>query len=181
MAWSTPLTVATNDILTAAQYNQSIRDNFLQMAPAKATGPGNWFTVSATNEISERGITSNVVNAAEQTSATTYSDLSTVGPSVTVNCKYALAFMNVRMRNVHGDGRGAYVSLACSGATTFAASDNWMISSAGIKDGNPVRIGSAFGFTCSTAGSNTFTMKYRCQPGYAPAQFEMRELVVIPL
>jgi hypothetical protein len=179
MSWSAPLTVAANDILTAAQYNQSVRDNMLQMAPAKATGPGNWFSVSATNEISERMINSSVVTTSEQTSSTSYVDLSTVGPSVTVTCKYALVFMNVRMRNVNGDGRGAYVSLACSGASTFSANDNWMISSAGIKNDNPVRVGGSFGFTVSSAGTNTFTMKYKCQAGYTPAQFEQRELVVI--
>lgn len=181
MAWTTPLTVAASDILTAAQYNQSVRDNMLQQAPAKATGAGNWFSVSATNEITERNVSSHVINTSERTSSTTYGDLATVGPSVTVTCKYALVFMNVRMRNVNGDGRAAYVSLSCSGATSFSANDDWMISTAGIKNNNPVRVGGSFGFSVSTAGSNTFTMKYKCQTGYTPAQFEMRELVVIPL
>jgi hypothetical protein len=181
MAWSTPITVATNDILSAAQYNQSIRDNLLETAPAKATSSGNWFTVSGTNQISERNMSSAVVNTSDQTTSTTYADLDSTGPSVTVNCLAAMVFISARMRNLAAtDGKGAYVSVEVSGATSISASDSWMISSAGVKSGNPERMGSSHGFVL-TPGDNTFTMKYKCQTGYTPAQFEQREIVVIPL
>lgn len=181
MAWSTPITVATNDVLTAAQYNQSVRDNLLEMAAAKATGPGNWFTVSGTNQIAERKFSSSVVNDIGQTISTSYADLTTAGPTVTVNCLAAVVLFSARMRNMASvDGKGAYASVEVSGATSVAASDNWMASSGGVKSNNPNRISSTRGFLLNP-GDNTFTMKYRCQPTYTPAQFEQRELVVIPL
>jgi len=181
MAWSTPITVATNDILTAAQYNQSVRDNLLEMASAKASGPGNWFTVSGTNQLAERKFVSSVANDSGQTISTSYADLTTAGPSVTVNCLAAVVFVSARMRNLATtDGKGAYASFEVSGATSIGASDNWMASSGGVKSNNPQRISSCRGVLLN-AGDNTFTMKYRCQPTYTPAQFEQREIVVIPL
>lgn len=179
MAWITPITVATNDLLTAAQYNASVRDNFLEMAPAKATSSGNMFATSGTNQISERGVASHAISTSETTSATAYGDLATVGPFVTVNCAAALVFISARMSNVN-EGAGAYASVAVSGATTIAASDDWMISIGGGALDNPIRIGTgtAFGLT---AGSNTFTMKYKSQPGKTPSKFEQREIVVIGL
>lgn len=179
MAWSTPITVATNDILTAAQYNLGVRDNFLEMAPAKATGSGNIFTTTGTNQIAERQIGSAIVSESQATSSTSYADLATVGPSVTVNCAAALVFIAARMSN-DNDGRGAYASVAVSGATTVAASDDWMISLGGSADVNPIRVGGSIAFP-TTPGSNTFTMKYKSQTGYTPSRFEYREIVVIPI
>lgn len=180
MTWIAPITVATNDILSAAQYNVSVRDNLLETAPAKATGSGNMFSVSANNQIGERDVNSSYLDVSEQTVSTSYADLDTTGPSVTVDCAVAIVLFSARMRNVNGDGKGAYASVAGSGSTVFSASDAIGISVSGIAANNPMRIGGQFAVAL-TPGSNTFTMKYRCQVGYAPCQFEQRELVVIPL
>jgi hypothetical protein len=181
MVWSTALTAVDNAILTASQYNASVRDNLLETAPAKATGAGNWFTVSGVNQISERQIRSAAVSTAEQCTSAQYGDLDTVGPSVTVFCKWAIVFVSARVRSLATtDGRGAYVSVEVSGSNSYAATDDWGISMVGMKANNPNRIGGHLGLTMGVAGTNTFTLKYRCQSGYPPCQFEQRELVVIP-
>lgn len=179
MAWTTPITVATNDILTAAQYNQSVRDNMLEMAPAKATGSGNLFMGVAANQIAERVVGSSVVAAMESTTSTSYGDLTTVGPLVTANCTAAIVFISAKMSNPN-EGRSATVSVAISGATTRAASDDWCLSVGGSAANNPIRVGAAMAFALNS-GSNTFTMKYKSQAGYTPSYFEDREMVVIPL
>lgn len=180
MAWTAPITVATNDILSAAQYNRYVRDNLLEMAPAKATSTGNIFTISDENEVQERKVSSDVVTTQGQTSSSTYADLSTFGPMVTATCNFAIVTISARMRNVNNDGRGVYASFGVSGATSIAAKDSWMISGNGVKAGNPNRV-SASTIVTLTGGANTFTMKYKVQPTYGPAQFEQRELTVIPL
>lgn len=180
MAWTTPITVATNDILSAAQYNRYVRDNLLEMAPAKATSSGSIFSISAENEIQERKVSSDVVTAQGQTSSSTYVDLNTFGPMVTATCSFAIVTISARMRNVSYDNRGAYASFSVGGATTLAALDRWRISNSGVKAGNPNRI-SATTIVTLNAGFNTFTMKYKVQPTYGPAQFEQREITVIPL
>lgn len=180
MAWTTPITVATNDILSAAQYNRYVRDNLLEMAPAKATSSGSIFTISAENEVTERKVSSDVVTTLGQTSSSTYADLSTFGPMVTANCNFAIVTISARMRNVSNDNRGVYASFSVSGATTQTALDRWRISGNGVKAGNPNRI-SATTIVPLNGGLNTFTMKYKVQATYGPAQFEQRELTVIPL
>ncbi|GII42264.1 hypothetical protein [Planotetraspora phitsanulokensis] len=37
MAWSAPMTAVANSIFTTAAFNQYVRDNLLETAPAKAT------------------------------------------------------------------------------------------------------------------------------------------------
>lgn len=181
MTWSTPITFADNDILTAAQYNQSVRDNLLETAPAKATGSGNWFTVIGENQLAQRAITSATVSESETTTSTSYVDLDTFGPSVTVSCKFAIVMISAHMRNDNAsDGKGAFASVAVSGGSTIAPSDEWMASSGGVKSGNSSRIGSSNAFDLTDA-VNTFTMKYRTQVGYSPARFARREIVVIGL
>jgi len=182
MAWSTPLTAVTLNLLTAAQYNASVRDNLAATAPPIATTPGSHFVATGANKLAERIITSDVVNTAEQTSATSYSDMATVGPRVTVTTgASAIVLMQARCRNVNGNGRFAAVTFEVSGATSIIGDDNWSVGTGGILQNNPQRIGVSRRVTTLNAGSNTFTMRYKCQAGYTPAQFEHRELVVIPL
>lgn len=180
MAWSTPLTAVSNALLSAVQFNASIRDNLNATAPAVATVVGSHFTASGTNAVAQRTIVSSTVGVGENTSSTTYSDLATAGPSVTANCQAAIVFIQAMCRNIPGDGFASYASFSVSGATTISASDNWTMSVNGVMYNNPERFGIA-SYVALNAGSNTFTMKYRCQPAYTPARFEQREIAVIPL
>lgn len=49
MVWTTPKTWASNEIPTAANLNLQLRDNFLEMEPAKATKPSQLVTQGSTD------------------------------------------------------------------------------------------------------------------------------------
>ncbi len=84
MAWTAPMTAIAGSVFTAAQFNTFIRDNLAETAPAKATNPGAYFTTSDTNQISERAFLDAIVETSQGTTSTTYTNLATSGPAVTV-------------------------------------------------------------------------------------------------
>ena len=121
------------------------------------------------------------VATAQTTTSTTYTDLTTAGPAVTLTTgTKALVIITCR---IDGDGnnRTAYMSYAVSGASTVTASDSVSLS---IKDptqaqSNQVRA-SAASVVSLTAGTNTFTAKYRIDATNT-GTFANREIFVINL
>jgi hypothetical protein len=209
MAWTTPLTAVANATLTAAQWNATCRDNFLQMEPAKATGvveassassvsgrrcrrfttstkqaaAACMFFSTGANAIAERsweGYVFNKTGTGESTSSTSYTNLTTYGPSVTITTgTQALVFWGALLGNTTANA-ACYVSVGVSGASTVAASDSWTLiddgHSAASGDDNMRRRSTFKLFTGLTAGENTFTMKYRV--GSGTGQFNYRALTV---
>lgn len=180
MAWTAPMTAADNTIWTSAQWNTHVRDNLAETCAAKATATGNWFVTTGTaNQIAERVLSNATVATSQATSTTTYTDLATTGPAVTVTTgTSAIVFWASECSNSTANAF-AGVSVAISGATTLAADGNWSAFSDGLAAGNAVRIGTFYKFENLTAGSNTFTMKYRA--GSSTATFANREIMVLPL
>ncbi len=163
MAWSTPLTAVANAALTAAQWNASVRDNFAQTAPAKATTSGRIFVATGVNTIAERSILQAAVDTSETTTSTTFVDLSTVGATVTLTTgTKALVWINAQITNTATVS--SYVAYAVTGASTLSPSDTIAL----IYD-PPVAGGSVRAGFCDlralTSGSNTFTMQYRVNSG----------------
>lgn len=180
MAYSTPLTAVSNATLTAAQWNASVRDNLLETAPAKATAAGRLFVTTGANSIAERVPSSNTVAATEGTASTTYTDLTTVGPTVTVTTgTTALVGITGGMAQ---SAVGGYcnASVAVSGASTVAAGTFVLNFRSGAT--NQQIVATNFNMmTGLTAGSNTFKMQYNAGAGGGTATFFNRHLVVIPL
>ncbi|HYY64340.1 MAG TPA: hypothetical protein VE688_06990 [Gaiellaceae bacterium] len=118
----------------------------------------------------------------QTTTSTTYTDLTTAGPAATVTIPAsgnALVIVTSSETN-SGSSGGAFMSYAVSGATTVAAADARAFSF--VNGGNQAQTvqGSAtFYVTGLTAGSNTFTAKYRATVG--TATFANRSITVIPL
>jgi hypothetical protein len=54
VTWSAPMTAVANSTFTAAQFNQYVRDNLNETAPAKATSAGSYFVADGVNSIAER-------------------------------------------------------------------------------------------------------------------------------
>jgi|SRR5215469_13767862 len=114
----------------------------------------------------------------QATSSTSYTDLATAGPSVTVTVggsgKVLVGF------NSQFDlaGAGSLVSVVLSGANTVAASDNWSLYDGGVTNGEAK--GRTYVFTGLTAGSTTFKMQYK-SPGAGSAGFQRRSIWAIPL
>jgi hypothetical protein len=177
MAWSTPLTAVASATLTAAQWNSSVRDNLLETAAAKATTAGRIFVATGTNTLAEREIASDHISTGETTTSTSFVDLATVGPTVTVTTgTLALVSVSCRLAN-STSGISTYASAEISGATTTAAVDNTGVMNEGSASAS-IRTGSTTLFTL-TPGLNTFRMKYRVISN--TGSYSTRRVVVMAL
>lgn len=183
MAWTNPMTAVDGEIFTAAQFNEHIRDNLLETAPAKATGTTGYFVNNALNVVTRRDAAAASVITHQNTTSSTYTDLATVGPSVTMNTgSTVLVMFNARINPNLAECAG-FVSVAVSGNTSISASDDYAIryeteDTAGVLFD---RMGISHLFTTLNPGSNTFRLKYRCEafPGQS-VDFAQRSLIVVP-
>jgi hypothetical protein len=117
-----------------------------------------------------------IVATMENTTSTSYTNLTTNGPAVTVTTgTKALVIISCEVAGSTTTNE-TYVSYGVTGATTIAASDANV-----IKHTNAYaeRQSSASRLSTLTAGSNTFTMKYRVNTG--TGYFLNREIIVINL
>jgi hypothetical protein len=174
MTWSTPLTAVSNAALTAAQWNGSVRDNLLATAPALATTAGYHFASTGTNSIAERAIKTAQVPATETTPSTTYTDLGTAGPSVTLTTgTSALVWAASSCSNSGANASIASVNI--TGATSSAPSIDEGVTNLGTS----VTRATSCCLYPLTAGSNTFAMQYRVIAG--TGSFGSRRITVMGL
>lgn len=179
MAWTAPMTAVANSTFTAAQFNTHVRDNLNETAPAKATTAGSILAVSGANAIVERTPDSDSVLTSETTTSTSYTDLTTPGPSLTISTgPKAFVAMSALVSNSTG-GAQAFMAVEVSGASSFSASDNFSIRYESSNANDLVQCSYASMYSDSlTSGSNVFTCKYKVSSG--TGTFINRRLVVIP-
>lgn len=178
MAWSAPMTAVSGSVFTAAQFNQFVRDNLNETAPARATTAGAHFVATGTNEIAERiSQQGSVLTTAETTTSTSYTDLTTAGPAVTVETgPSAMVIVHASLENSGaGSSRMAY---EITGDSSIAPADNRGIGVFGVA-GAGVICSSVSIHKDLTPGTNTFTAKYRVSSG--TGSFSSRRLGVFPL
>lgn len=178
MAWNTPPTFTAGDPLTAAQLN-TISNNLLETAVAKAT-VASWprhFVSTGANALAERLIRNANVDTGQNTSSTSYADLSTVGPQITIATgAFALVFINAQMEN-STDAQLCYSSYGVYGTTSSPSEDERSIqvqSDAARSD----RFGGSE-LQALTIGSNVFNMEYRV--GGGTGTFSWRRMIVMAL
>ena len=142
------------------------------LVPAPASGDaaaGKFLKADATWAVPASGggssFSGNTVSTLESTSSTTYTNLTTSGPAVTVTTGTTAVVCLSVSANKSGVGNTAFISVAVSGATTLAASDTNSASGAEALSTAGVSINRVLVLTGLTAGSNTFTMKYRVDGG----------------
>jgi hypothetical protein len=113
----------------------------------------------------------------EAIASLTYTDLPTAGPAVTITTgTKALVIVTAYLEN---DGAGqAFMGYAVSGATTIAATDTTALVKYG--SGN-YRMSAVSRLSSLTAGSNTFTAKYRRTTGATYGYYTNRDICVIDL
>jgi hypothetical protein len=173
------MTFTSGSVLTAAQLNQQLRDNMLETPPAKATTAGRIFVATGANAIAERAISSDYISTAQTTTSTSYANLATQGPIVTVTTgTQALVLFSCEMSN-STEGARCAVSYGVSGATTVAASDDYRISYDENSADRVIGASRVHLHTSLTAGSNNFKHLYRVSG--ATGTFQLREMVVIAL
>ena len=181
MAWTAPMTFIANAAITAAQMNTYLRDNLLETMPAKATETGGaFFVTTGTNQIAERVIKSARVETNQSTTSTTFTNLATVGPAVTVTTgTSALVMWSAEMRNAAGSSQTATVSMTVdvTGASSIPGTDSRRFTNSAEDDGLHQSFHAVW-FDDLTAGLNTFTAKYKCSSG--TGFFASRVVTVIP-
>lgn len=178
MTWTAPMTATLNGTVTAANWNTHVRDNLLETEAAKASLAARHFVAAGANSIVERTISNSVVAGFQSTTSTSYTDLGTPGPSVSSTTgTEAIVWFSAEVESSTPNALQKF-SVAVSGATTVAASDDWAVTLDGTDDLSPSRRMGAHRFTGLTGGINTFTMKYAA--GSNTATFGNRELIVMP-
>lgn len=183
MAWSTPKTAVTFETVTASDWNTYVRDNLLETEAAKMIEAGTWVVSSGSNAIVPRKPASASLNLQEDRNSTTYGDLTTPGPSVTVTTGgNALVILSAAFWNLRA-GNKSHISYAVSGATTVSPSDTrsmrWEQDTIEVQQCCYINL-----HTDLTPGENTFTMKYRHSDegsgGDPSIRATRRHIMVIP-
>lgn len=178
MSWTAPMTAIAGSVFTAAQFNTFIRDNLNECPAAKATTPGSFFATSATNQIAERVPATALVATTETTSSTSFTDLATVGPTVTVTTgSSALIIITAQINNSTSSLAGV-MAVDISGATTEAPSTTYQLRQESSGTSEFVQTSSCRFHTALTPGSNTFKAMYSVPGGVG--QFVNRQITVIP-
>lgn len=162
--------------LLLSQHNPSEIVPEIVADSAEATGL-KWATPASGAPASD----SATVATNQVTNSTSYTDLSTAGPSVTLTTgTKALVIVTSRI-SVSTSNNYGYHSYAVSGATTIAASDSVAVLSTYPDSNGDARQSSASRLTTLNAGSNTFTSKYRFTGSGSGSYFQAREIIVIDL
>lgn len=170
------MTAVANSVFTAAQFNTYVRDNLNATAPALATASGQYFVATGVNALAARAPITATVATTETTTSTSYTDLTTVGPQVTVTTgTSALVFLYSTLSN--SGTASSLVSYAVSGASSIVGSDTRSIG--GNFPSGAASLGGVFLETGLTPGSNIFKCTYRVTAG--TGTFQNRRLLVMPL
>lgn len=173
------MTAVAGATFTAAQFNQYVRDNLNSVCTALATAASQIPVSTGANAIAMRTPATNSVATSQSTASLTYTDLATVGPAITATTgTIAIIHISAGIANNVANSLTA-CSVTVSGASSVAASDAWAAYLDGNAANNFSRVGVLHTFTGLTAGSNTFTMKYKV--GSNTGTFQNREINVIPL
>lgn len=133
---------------------------------------GDLVTATWLTEVERREPTQASVATAQSRTNTAYGDMTTVGPAVTVTT--GTSALCTISSHLYGGGV-SFVAVAVSGATTRAGVDGEALrndTASGLQMSRTILI------TGLTAGSNTFTLKYRSTSGAINCQD--RYLIVVP-
>lgn len=116
------------------------------------------------------------VTTQQDTTSTSYTDLSTSGPSVSVTLtepRTVIVFVKSELYQLSTTD-DVFMSFAATGATTVSASDARAVRHNGSGTGEAY---SAFAVIACDAGTTTFTAKYRAEGG--GARFANREIAAV--
>jgi len=158
--------------------NSHVRDNLLETAPAKAAIAGQYFVATGANAITVARADTDEVLTSETTASTSFTNLSTSGPSVTVTVQSrAMIFVSARVFNSTA-GALNLVSVDISGASTVSSADNRaLLYESGNANDNLMATWN-YMHTGLSSGSTTFKLEYRVTAG--TGTFSNRRIVVVP-
>lgn len=129
------------------------------------------------------GALADYVATSQTTASTSYTDLATTGPAVTVTIGSHGMAVVILFNACASDTATAnqHMGFAVSGASTVAAADEWsnQVRQVDANVAGFERQSAVFLVTGLTAGSNTFTAKYKVNAG--TGTFKERRIAVVPL
>jgi len=117
-----------------------------------------------------------LVTTQESTTSTSYTDLATFGPSVSIVTGTKALVMFSADHDIVAGGEAARMSVAVSGATIIPADDQYAFHNPTVVN---IQISYALLFTNLTPGTNVFTAKYKAKAA-GTVQFANRRIVVTP-
>lgn len=180
MAWSTPMTAVAGAVFTAAEFNQYVRNNLLETGPAKVTTQGDLLVATGLNALGRYPVGSNIVATTQSTSSVLFTDLATVGPTVTLNTVNSATVIISALGYSATSTHQAEVGVALSGTNSMAASSTRSLIMRSPAGGTAwQQLSYVTRFTGLTPGSTTFTLKYRSPDG-SSVTFSGRALLVLP-
>ena len=141
-----------------------------------AAGLPSWATPTSASPASA----SARVETAQETSSATYTDLTTAGPAVTLTTGTKVLVIVSCQIYTTGSSQSGFMDFAISGATTRSATDSTSVAMTGPTAYADEQYASRASRITVTAGSNTFTAKYR-ESGSSSAGYQYREICVIDL
>ena len=175
------------EVLAAADLNDTFGAKANLASPTFTGTPAGPTAASGTNTTqlattafvrgaATRASSTAAVETNQSTTSTSFTDLATAGPAVTLTTG-TKALVLIKATTYHGTANNStYVSFTVSGASTVAAVDSKGFS---VSSTNAFGVGAGFLITGLTAGSNTFTMKYRGDAG--TSNFLQRHISVIDM
>jgi hypothetical protein len=174
------MTAVDTTAFSTQDYNLYVRDNMRMMAPEVATAAEQYCVTAGFREIAMRSIADAFISTSQTTTSTTYTNLTTVGPQVTVDTGVsALVFFAVAMSNNTLNSQCS-ASVEVSGSSNVKANNHWRIIHDGKAAGNVTRTMGIHRFAAELKeGSNTFTVKYKVASN--TGTFSRRYLAVMPL
>ncbi len=165
MVWTAPRTWVTAEVVSASDMNTHVRDNFLETAPGIATAASGAIMSTGVNTIQQLLSDSVSVSTSETTASTSYTDLATAGPAVTLTTDTKV-MVSVSCNLSNGTLGGiSHMGYAITGATSVAAGDVNALSFESDPANQVIRSSTVRMKEGLTAGSNTFTSKYRVSAG----------------
>jgi hypothetical protein len=179
MAWSVPTTaVAGSTVLTSSIWNSSVRDNLLETGAAKVSGARQTISGAGSNQVAARQVAQASVATSQNTSSTSYTDLATPGPSVTVTTGTRCLIILSATMATNAANAYANATWTVSGATSTTS--GWAIISYRSAVANDQIRMSGIDYPGSiNAGTNTFKMVYSASGG--TATFVYRNIIVWPI
>lgn len=183
MAWTSPMTAVANTPMTAALYNNNVRDNFRCTAPYLTGTVGDTFVVRSANTIVSTPIQFATVTTSQTTASTSFTNLATVGPSITVSeilGQQAMVWMSAEVSNDTLNFQ-SWATVEVTGASTYtASSERSAVTRDGLGATSPCQYMATYLFDPIARGSSvTFTMKYKV--GGGTGTFANRRMAVWPL
>lgn len=136
-------------------------------------------TGAGTGELFSPFPVSATVAASQATSSTSYVDLATAGPAVTVTTGTSALVILTAGITVSVNADVAYMACAVSGASSIPAAAGSGVLTSRLNNGSQ-EMSAISSITGLTPGSNTFTAKYQVA-GAATGTFDSRTITVFPI